>query len=107
MRTPSFSALAISLGILIFGLAAGPAQAEPAATSAPHRAKFTVDTPIADLMANPGARAVVEKVTPGLEANPHYVLFRFMSLRQIAPMSDGKLTDAHLAQIDQLLAKVP
>jgi hypothetical protein len=107
MHSPSFSALAISLGILTLGLPAAPAQGEPAAPTAPHRARFTVDTPIADLMANPGARAVVEKVTPGLESNPHYVLFRFMSLRQIAPMSAGKLTDAHLAQLDQMLAKVP
>jgi hypothetical protein len=56
MHSPSFSALAISLGILTLGLPAAPAQGEPAAPTAPHRARFTVDTPIADLMANPGAR---------------------------------------------------
>ena len=94
-----------ALAIFTSGLAAAPAQADPA--PAAQKARFTVDSPIADLMANPGAKAVLEKVTPGLEANPHYLLFKFMSLRQIAPMSDGKLTDAHLAQIDQLLAKVP
>lgn len=103
MRFPTAGLTA--LAILILPLAA--ASAEPATAAAAHRARFTVDTPIADLMANPAAKAVVEKVTPGLESNPHYILFKLMSLRQIAPMSEGKLTDAHLAEIDQMLAKVP
>ena len=107
MRNTSTS-LPLGLAILVLlasGLTAAPAQADPA--GALQKARFTVDSPIADLMANPAAKAVVEKVTPGLETNPHYLLFKFMSLRQIAPMSGGKLTDAHLAQIDQMLAKVP
>jgi len=103
MRFPTAGLTA--LAILMSPLAT--AAAEPAPPAAAHKARFTVDTPIADLMANPGAKAVVEKVTPGLESNPHYILFKMMSLRQIAPMSEGKLTDAHLAQVDQMLAKLP
>ena len=96
-----------ALAILTLPLAAAPAQAQPAAAAAAHKARFTVDSPIAELMANPAAKGVVEKVTPSLEENPHYFMFKMMSLRQIAPMSEGKLTDAKLAQIDQMLAKVP
>ena len=103
----NLSAGLTALAIVTAAFSTTPTQAQPAAAPAAHKARFTVDTPIADLMANPGAKVVVEKVTPGLEENPHYFLFKMMSLRQIAPMSEGKLTDVKLVQVDQMLAKVP
>ena len=107
LSTVGLTALAILTATFATTAAPAPAQAQPAAAPAAHKARFTIDTPIAELMANAAAKGVVEKVTPGLEANPHYFLFKMMSLRQIAPMSEGKLTDAKLVQVDQMLAKVP
>ena len=81
-----------------------PAPAAPAPAPA---AKFSADTPIADLFADAGAKAVL--VADGLgdvEQHPAYEQFKSMSFRAVAPYSEGKITDDILAKLDADLAKV-
>jgi hypothetical protein len=47
--------------------APAPAPATPAAPAAPAAgAKFTLDTPLADIVADPAGKAVIDKDLPGL-----------------------------------------
>jgi hypothetical protein len=65
---------------------------------------MTLDTPIADIAADPRGRAVLEKDLPGLCERPEFVMFKSMSLPQLATMSHGKLTQADLNEVRADLA---
>lgn len=84
--------------------AAAAAQTAPAAPAAV--AKFSIDTPIQDLYADPAAKAVMDKRLPGLTAIPQYEMIKAISLRQLQPYSDGKLTDELLSAVNADLAKI-
>lgn len=72
-----------------------PAAAGPASSrTAPPR--FTLDTPIAEIAADPQGRAVLEKDIPGLLAHPAFASFKDHSLNGVAPHSGGALTEAML-----------
>lgn len=75
--------------------------------AAPAMTQLSIETPIADLIANPAARAVLEKHAPGIDQHPAYEQFKHMSLAQVAPHSAGQITDAMLAAIDAELKALP
>ena len=75
----------------------------PAAT-ATAAAKFTIDTPIEVLVADPQAAAVVASVFPTLTKNPYYEQFKAMSFKDVQPMSNGKITDEQVAKVAAGLA---
>ena len=78
----------------------------PAATPAP-AAKFSVDTPIEQLVADPQAKAVLEQDgLPGVDQHPAYDSFRSMSLRAVQPYSNGVITDEMLAKLEADLTKI-
>ncbi len=79
--------------------AAAPAAAAPAAV-------FSLDTPIETLMADPKAKAVIDADLPGMSTHPMYDSFKSMTLGQLAPMSQGKITDAVLAKVAADLAAI-
>ena len=87
-------------------LTAAPALAQaPAPAAAP--AKLSVETtPIEALAANPAAKAVLDKDLPGLTTHEAYEQFKAMTLSQVAPMSQGAITEAILktvqADLDQI-----
>jgi hypothetical protein len=90
---------------------AASAQTAPAPAAAPTpapatAAKFSIDTPVQDLYADPAAKAVMDKHLPGLTALPQYDMIKAISLRQLQPYSDGKLTDQLLAAVDADLANI-
>jgi hypothetical protein len=104
MKTTLFAAAA-ALSVL----AAAPALAQaPASTPAPAAAgPLSVEkTPIEALVANPAAKAVLDKDLPGLTTHESYEDFKAMTLAQVAPMSQGKITDVQLkavqADLDQI-----
>jgi opacity protein-like surface antigen len=74
-----------------------PAQAAP---------KFSADTPIGDLMADPRAKAVLDARAPGIDRHPMYDMVKTMSLRQIQPYSEGKITEEMLTELDKELAAI-
>lgn len=69
-------------------------------------AKFSADTPIESIVANPDAKAVLDKVVPGVSSHPQYEAFKGLSLRQLAPYSEGKITDDVIKAVDTALANV-
>ena len=91
---------------LIAAFGAAPVLAASPASVADHKAKYTVDTKIGVLMADPKARVVMDKYMPHLAENPHYFMIRFMSIREAAKFTGGQLTPAHLAHIDTELAEI-
>jgi hypothetical protein len=54
---------------------------------------------ISDLLANPATKAVVEKDLPGLVADPRLPQAMSMTLTDVEPYSEGKITDAVLAKV--------
>ena len=77
--------------------AAAPA-AEPAAPAGP----LSVDkTPIGTIIANPAAKAVLEKEIPTIDQ--YYDQIKEMTLAQVAPMSQGAIDDAKLKAIQAQL----
>lgn len=81
-----------------------PAPAPIAATPA---AKYTLDTPIETLVADPAAKAVLTADTGGdITANPSYDQFKGMSFNQIAPYAPDKLPADLLKKIETDLAAI-
>lgn len=71
----------------------------PAATATASTAKFTLDTPIETIAADPKGKAVLDTDLQNITAHPMYDQFKSMSLAQVQPMSQGALTDAALAKV--------
>ncbi|GAA0205629.1 hypothetical protein QOZ96_002745 [Brevundimonas nasdae] len=107
-----FATAAASL--LIAGAAsAQTAQPAPAPAAAPaasdhaHHARPTIDSSIEDLIANPATKAVLDKHLPGISSHPAYDQFKALTLAQIAPFSEGHITDEKIAAIDADLKALP
>jgi len=90
-------------------LAASGAAAAPAvaAAEAAAPAYSTAQTKLGVLLADPQARAVLDRHIPGLTSDRRIGLGKGMTLRQIQSHSKGKITDATLANIDEDFAKLP
>jgi hypothetical protein len=109
MKLNLFPAAAAALALS--SIAAAQTAPAPAATPAPAVTpaagpKFNLDTPIQDLLANEAAKAVLDKDMPGLTALPQLEMIKGLSLRQLQPYSDGKLTDEILAKTGTDLAAI-
>ena len=78
-------------------VAAPPGTAE--APSPAVRSVFTLDTPIQDLVADPGAKAVLDKDLPGMSDDENFDKFKMLSLRSLQPQTGGQLTDAMLMKV--------
>ncbi|WP_312598662.1 hypothetical protein [Brevundimonas sp.] len=114
MTKTLFAAAAASL------LAAGVALAQTAPAPAPapapahdhhamdHQAAHpTIDSTIEALVADPATKAVLDKHLPGIDRHPAYAQFKGMTLRQVAPFSQGNITDAKITAIDTDLKAIP
>ncbi|MDC7811223.1 hypothetical protein CA223_10130 [Sphingomonas koreensis] len=82
------------------------APTAPAADAAKPAAKFNLDTPIGELLANDAAKAVLDKELPGLTQLPQLEMIKGLGLKQLQPYSDGKLTDELLAKTEASLAAI-
>jgi hypothetical protein len=82
-------------------------SSEPAAEPAPAAAEgFTLDTPIAALLADYRSKAVLDKNMPGLSTDKNLDKFKPLSLNKLAPLSGGRLTPELLAKVGKDLAKI-
>lgn len=102
MKLAPLAALGLALAAVT---APAAAQTAPAAPAAP-AALFSVDTPIETLMADERAKAVVAANLPGLDQHPAYDQFKALSLKALAPFSQGMITDEMLAKIEAELAAI-
>lgn len=82
------------------------AQTAPAPVPAATAAKYTVDTPIEAIAADPAGKAILDENMPGLTTHAMYDQFKSMSLKQLQPMSQGKITDEGLAKVAPALAAI-
>lgn len=95
------------LAALGLALAGVTAPAVVAAQDAPApAAAFSIDTPIQTLVADARAKAVLDKYLPGIDQHPAYPQFKELSLRTVAPFSQGMITDELLAKIDADLTAI-
>lgn len=97
------SRLSLILGALAF--ASLPSMADTAATdkSAVEATQepFSADSPIAAIVSDPQAKEVLDRIFPTLTDHPSFDQFKFMSLRQLQPYSEGGITDARIAEAEE------
>ncbi|ALJ09237.1 hypothetical protein JL11_13515 [Brevundimonas sp. DS20] len=109
MSKTLFAAAAASL--LLIGAASAQTAPAPAPAQdhahAEHHAHPTIDSPIEALVNDPATKAVLEKHLPGMDKHPAYGQFKGMTLRQVAPYSQGAITDEKIAAIDADLKALP
>ncbi|KTF68199.1 hypothetical protein ACNFJ7_12385 [Sphingomonas sp. HT-1] len=105
--------VACALATAVSSPAAMAQQTPPAAAPAPAQAatpasaaKFSLDTPIEQLIADPKAKAVLDADLPGVSTHPALDQFKTMSLRAVQPFSNGALTDEMLAKVEKDLAAI-
>ena len=105
MKTLTLTAVAATLTMLATPAWADVPAAMPAMPAA--SAKFSLDTPVETLVANPATKAVLEANLPGITAHPQYETFKGMSLSVLAGFAPDKLTPERLAAVAAALAKIP
>lgn len=92
--------------ILALALCLAPASLHAQTAPAPVPAAapaLSVETPIETIAADPAGKAVLEKLMPTLLTHAAYDSFKSMSLKDLAPYSQGAITDEKLAQVDTAL----
>ena len=99
MKTALFAALA---AVALAPAAVAQTTSAPAAAAA--AAKFNLDTPVQDLVADAKAKAVLEANLPGISTHESYEMFKGMSLRQLSSYAADKLTPEVLAKTEKDLA---
>lgn len=102
MKFAPFAALGLALAAVTVPSAV---IAQDTATPA---AAFTIDTPIEALMADERAKAVLTANFGGqdLSQHPAYDQFKGLSLKTLAPFSQGLISDEMLAKIAADLAAI-
>lgn len=93
----------------LLSLTATPAFAQDTAPPAAPAAatKLTIDSPIEALLADPGAKGVLEANLPGISTRDDLDSFKSYSLPQVAPYSNGLVTAEALKKIAEGLAALP
>ncbi len=61
---------------------------------------FTLDTPIQSLVADPAAKAVLDRELPGLTTHDRYEQFKGLSLKALKPFSGGLISDERLQAVE-------
>ena len=102
-----------ALSVALFAMTAPAfAQTAPAPASAPAAAtaaatgKFSLDTPIEAIAADPAGKAVLDADFPGMLTHPAYDQFKGMSLSAVQPMAQGAITDEQMAKAKVDLAAI-
>lgn len=85
-----------------------PAQDDAAADAKPETAaaKFNLDTPVQDIVADEQAKAALEANLPGVTTHESYESFKGMSLNQLSTYAPDQLTPEVLAKVEKGLAEV-
>ena len=85
---------------------AAPVAAATPPAPAPPAGGYSLDTPIADLIAEPRAKAILDRDVPGMSDDPNLPKFQSLSLRKLAPLSGGQMTPTLLAKVAADLAAI-
>ncbi len=98
-------AVALMTGMSAVAQTAPKAVTSPAPAAVKHYS--TQETPIAELLADPAAKAIIDARIPGLSDSPSLSMAAGMTLRAIQPMASDKITVPTLDAIDADFAKIP
>ena len=74
----------LPLAAILVLLQAAPTLAAPAVKPAMAAPRYTLDTRLVDLAANPRGAAFIDRHFPGLRSNPHYILLRYKKVGDVA-----------------------
>ena len=101
----------LAFSAMILAMAAAPAFAQTAPAPAPAAdttatAKFSLDTPIETIAADPAGKAVLDAAFPGMTSHPAYEQFKSMSLTAVQPLAQGQITDEQMAKAKAELAAI-
>jgi 2-polyprenyl-6-methoxyphenol hydroxylase-like FAD-dependent oxidoreductase len=77
-----------------------------APSSLPVAPRSPLDAPVAAVAADPAGKAVLDANLPQVTSHANYETFKSMSLRQLQPLSQGRITDEALAKTEAALAAV-
>lgn len=99
-RRKLFAVLATT-GALLFASGAS-ADTQTAADSA----ALSLQTPIEQLVDDPGAREVLDRVLPGLVTHRMYETFKSMNLEDLQSMAPNLLTADRLSRVAEGLAEL-
>ena len=83
-----------------------PVPAEPVVVPPAAAGGFSLDTPIAALIADPRAKAILDRDVPGLSEDENLPKFKTLSLRKLAPLSGGQMSAALLEKVATDLAAI-
>ena len=67
---------------------------------------LSVDSTLGDILADEKAKAVLEKHMPGVSTHPQLAMAKGMTLKQIAGMSQGQISQATIDAINTDLAAI-
>lgn len=96
-----------ALAVLLFSVGSAMAMVDiAAAQNAATEEALNVDSSVGTLLDNPKSKEVLDTLTPGLSTDPRIDMAREMTLREIVPLSDGKLTPELLNTINDRLAQI-
>jgi hypothetical protein len=85
---------------------AAPAAAPAATADAAPAAKFTLDTPVETIAADPAGKAVLVADFPEMLSHPAYDQFKALSLNALQPLAQGAITDEMMAKAKADLAAI-
>lgn len=102
MKFAPLAALCLATAALTSPVAA---MAQSDAPSTPSAA-FSIDTPIEGLMADARAKTVVTTHLPGIDQHPAYEQFKALSLKALAPFSQGLISEELLGKIAADIAAI-
>lgn len=94
------TALALTLMAVSPALAQTTPAPAPAGAPAVAEAAFSADTPLEAVVANPAAKAALDKTLPNLAKHAAFDQFKAMSLRQLQPYAQGAISDEALSKVD-------
>lgn len=97
--------IAFATALALTPAIAAAQAAAPAAAAAAHYSTST--STIGEILADPAAKAVVDKHVPGMLANDQIEMAREMTLKTLQQFSPDTLGDKVLADIDADFAKLP
>jgi hypothetical protein len=95
--------IAVAAALALFAPAGAFAQAPAADAHAHASAALDGSSPIEAIAADPAGKAALDKNFPDLTSHPAYEQFKGMSLRDIAPLSGGLITDEKIAALEATL----
>ena len=81
------------------------AQTPPRRVTAP-ATRFSIDTPIVQLLANPQSKAAVGKHMPTLLSSPHLSQFEKLSIRQLAANPHASIAGSKISALQADLARI-